>query len=143
MYKCDFCHSNFSYKISLENHIKTAKYCLKIQNKESHTFKCDKILSTKQRLEYHMITHFSKECDHCKKVFNREKKYDLHFNNCIPYLLSLKLQKENKCIFAAIQIKFKNSLTLPNLPISNNGIEKNEYDDRFVVISEDEYEPNF
>jgi len=42
---------------------------------------------------------------------------------------------------AAKTIKFKNSLTLHNLPISNNDIEKNEYDDRFVVISEDEYEP--
>ena len=93
MYKCDFCDSNFTSNIYLTNHMKTAKYCLKIQNKEPEILfkceKCDKILSSKKRLEYHMITHFSKECEHCKKVFNREKKYDLHFNNCIPYLLSI------------------------------------------------------
>lgn len=32
--ECEICHKNFNTLSSLNHHIKTAKYCLKIQNGE-------------------------------------------------------------------------------------------------------------
>ena len=37
---CEFCKKIFSTKSSLNNHKKTAKYCLQIQNKEINIFSC-------------------------------------------------------------------------------------------------------
>jgi len=57
--KCDFCNNDFSSNSSLKYHQSTAKYCIKIQGKETDTFKCkycQKKLSTKQNLDIHINT---------------------------------------------------------------------------------------
>lgn len=57
MHKCEFCTTEFATKSYLNNHMKTAKYCLKIQCNISELFMCeycDKVLSTKNRLQTHL-----------------------------------------------------------------------------------------
>ena len=58
---CEFCNKSFSTKSSLNNHKKTAKFCLKIQdNKEIYTF----------------------DCDYCKKIFTSRQNLNIHLLNC-------------------------------------------------------------
>ena len=56
--ECNYCKKIFSNKSSLNNHQKTARYCLKIQNKESYeSFSCKyccKIFTTKDILLKHL-----------------------------------------------------------------------------------------
>ena len=55
MYNCEFCESSFTLKYTLNNHKKTAKYCLEKQLIETNFFcsGCKKVLSSKRRLETH------------------------------------------------------------------------------------------
>jgi hypothetical protein len=59
---CKFCKNTFSSKFVLETHIKSAKYCLKIQgNKAENIYQyrclsCDKQLSSKRRLNTHHLS---------------------------------------------------------------------------------------
>lgn len=53
--KCDFCNNTFETKQTLKQHKKTAKFCLKIQNKDGEFSDntcdyCDKSFSRKERL---------------------------------------------------------------------------------------------
>ena len=71
---CDFCNTNFKNISSLNHHKKTAKFCLKIQDKYINEiykdFKCDlcdKLFTTKQSLNIHLIS--------CK-IFIKQKKDD-------------------------------------------------------------------
>ena len=58
---CQFCNKLFSSKSSLNNHQKTAKFCLKLQddnNKQLTTFNCEyccKLLTSKQNLNIHLL----------------------------------------------------------------------------------------
>lgn len=55
--ECEICKKSFVSKYSLANHQRTAKFCLKIKGEENTEFKCehcDKVLSTKLRLDTHM-----------------------------------------------------------------------------------------
>jgi hypothetical protein len=57
IYKCNFCDKEFSNKSSLNNHQKTAKYCLTKQGLVS-SFKCngcDKLFGTNLRLNEHIL----------------------------------------------------------------------------------------
>ncbi len=57
-YKCEICFTVFKTKSSLSNHKRTAKYCLKIQNKENDKYNCkycNKKFTTKYSLELHCI----------------------------------------------------------------------------------------
>ena len=71
---CDFCNTNFKNISSLNHHKKTAKFCLKIQDKYINEiykdFKCDlcdKLFTTKQSLNIHLIS-----CN----IFIKQKKDD-------------------------------------------------------------------
>ena len=65
--ECNFCGKTFKSISSLKNHKLTAKYCLKIQGKIDVTeisFECEycnKILSTKQMLQLHLISCNARE----------------------------------------------------------------------------------
>jgi hypothetical protein len=57
--KCVFCNNEFSGNSSLKYHQNTAKYCIKLQGKETDAFTCkhcQKKLSTKQNLDVHTNT---------------------------------------------------------------------------------------
>lgn len=59
--ECQFCKNKFSTKASLNHHIKTAKYCLKLQGK---------------------MTNLNYSCDGCGKVFSRKYEFNRHNNIC-------------------------------------------------------------
>jgi len=70
MYNCEFCESSFTLKNNLNNHKKTAKYCLQ-----------------KQFIE----TNFS--CSGCKKILCSKKRLETHITKCIEYLLNIQKEK--------------------------------------------------
>ena len=61
--KCDFCNKVFETKQTLIRHQKTAKFCLKIQNKDNDI-------------------HSDKTCDYCDKVFTRKERLLSHLKIC-------------------------------------------------------------
>ena len=71
-FTCEFCNKEYKNISNLNNHQKTAKFCLRIQNGFEESEEnlvcdlCDKTLSSKYRLESHKLT--------CK--VNKKKKYD-------------------------------------------------------------------
>ena len=53
---CQYCKKVFNNKYTLNQHQKTAKYCLEIQGSVNNSFictYCDKTLCTNDRLNYH------------------------------------------------------------------------------------------
>jgi hypothetical protein len=68
-FKCEFCSKMLSCKISLNNHIKSAKYCLKLRNKESEYIccVCKKHMSEKRQHEKH-----EKKCKDKEKLITYE-----------------------------------------------------------------------
>ena len=77
---CEFCNKNFSTKSSLNNHQKTAKYCIKLQNNkvsEIPNFYCDycnKKFTSKQNLNIHLSTCKEKEFE--QKLKDKEKGFE-------------------------------------------------------------------
>ena len=73
---CEFCNKIFSNKSSLNNHKKTAKYCLKIQdNKEISKFECDyciKIFTSRHNLNLHLLNCKDKEIEIIRKEKDKE-----------------------------------------------------------------------
>ena len=77
---CQYCRKTFSSKSSLNNHQKTAKYCIQLQgveNKSENKFTCNdcsKIFYQKQ----HLLTHLQscKEKEFQDKFRNQEKEFD-------------------------------------------------------------------
>ncbi len=72
-YVCNFCFTTFNSQSSLKYHKETAKYCLKIQEKDGNT-------------EYY---HY--KCNSCDKSFLAKRHLDKHQESC-----STKINEENK-----------------------------------------------
>ena len=100
---CEYCNTVFKTKSALNNHKNKAKYCLVIQKKiesppEKDIFKCsicDKLLSSKQRLEIHREkcgktkTKSSKlkdkkvfKCEYCEKNVSTKQNLSNHLSVC-------------------------------------------------------------
>jgi len=60
-YNCEFCNKEFKTSSSLNNHKKTAKFCLNIQNR---------------------IEDGKYNCEICNKNFNRNDHYQVHLEKC-------------------------------------------------------------
>ena len=92
---CKFCKKKFSSKSSLNNHQKTANYCLKLQdsNDEINNFNCEfckKIFTTKQSLLTHLNICKEKEVEENgrgrklnKEVAESRKNLTLYLNKTI------------------------------------------------------------
>jgi hypothetical protein len=57
---CEYCHRHFANKNNLNNHVKTAKYCLKIQGRSSVSGSytciiCENIYTSKDGCDKHMV----------------------------------------------------------------------------------------
>ena len=78
--KCKYCKNIFKSKVILKHHIKTAKYCIKIQRKLG--------------LKVNNIFHI---CQYCKKNFTQKIDLQRHELSCLPkreFLLLLEKDKE-------------------------------------------------
>ena len=74
VYKCHFCNKEYSSKGILENHQKTAKFCLRLRNNE---YKEQNIINFK--------------CDFCEDNFTQKANLERHYEVC-----KLKKEKELK-----------------------------------------------
>jgi hypothetical protein len=76
---CEFCYSEFSAKFNLTHHQKTAKYCLKLQGKETiyKCKKCNKELCDKRHLDTHEQNCISQEGKKNTIALFREKEQEL------------------------------------------------------------------
>jgi hypothetical protein len=73
---CEFCNKIFSNNSSLNNHKRTAKYCLKLQdNKEVINFNCDyciKIFTSRHNLNLHLLNCKDKDVENIRKQKDKE-----------------------------------------------------------------------
>jgi len=89
---CNFCSSSFNSQSSLNYHKETAKYCLKIQEKDIKN-----------------IDHYQYKCQKCNKTFLSSKHLDRHLDTC-----STKFLEENteitkyKILLEAKEKEFEN-----------------------------------
>lgn len=74
MYNCNYCNKQFTKKSNLNKHIKTAKYCLKLQEQKQS--------------QYAKLT-----CTYCNKVLSRIDSLQRHYLTCMDY--SLHTRTEN------------------------------------------------
>lgn len=92
MIQCKYCNTEFQTIYSLNTHIKKAKYCLakqgktdEINEKKFQCELCNKLLSSKQRLENH--TKICKEktlsCEYCNEVVSSKNKLVIHISTCV------------------------------------------------------------
>ena len=133
--KCNFCNKNFITKYSLNNHKKTAKYCLKIQNiepdnKENICNHCDKKFTTKNSMKLHIISckenirSIEKEKEKYAEFLKNENiKKDAEINLLKKELYLL---KKEKTYFENISINYKEQLDKRIEEINNlqNRLEK-------------------
>ena len=60
--ECQYCKSVFSTKTSLNNHQRTARYCLKLRGKPSeYKYKCDSC-----NMSFHKIFNLNRHMESCK-----------------------------------------------------------------------------
>ena len=140
MKRCEFCNSEFKSKYTLKTHMTTAKYCLSFQENKVNIpiFKCDlcdKSLTSKSRLIYHMNTHFSKTCEHCNKTFKSQKKFDQHTVTCVE-LLKFKIEKQE------IQLKSIQNIVTDNNSTNStqNTIHKCKYCNKVFSFKQSKYD---
>jgi hypothetical protein len=69
MYKCDYCNKEYSSKGILENHQKTAKFCLKIRNYNNES---EKII----------LNNTIFKCDYCEDTFTQKITLERHYERC-------------------------------------------------------------
>ena len=82
-FECNFCKRSYATKGSLNNHQRTAKYCIKIQQS----------LSEKNSDE---IEYKSFDCKYCKKTFSSNFNLNKHIKLCPSYYLTLISNKDNE-----------------------------------------------
>ena len=66
MAECSFCNTTFKSQYLLNHHVKTAKYCLKIQLEKNES-----------KLEHKEYT-----CEYCKKKFTQLGNLKIHYSSC-------------------------------------------------------------
>jgi hypothetical protein len=67
---CEYCNKELSSIVSLKNHKKTAKYCLKIQS--------EKGLLDNEDFEKKEINEFKEQCNFCEKYFSNKSNLKNH-----------------------------------------------------------------
>src|SRR5688572_24192180 len=68
---CQFCNKSFSSKVNLDNHIKTAKYCIKLRGEEAENVPI---------------------CRYCNSVYSTKRNYDRHIKICKSRIIAEKYE---------------------------------------------------
>jgi hypothetical protein len=82
-FECKFCKKSYATKGSLNNHQRTAKYCIKIQQSLSE--------KNSDNIEYKSF-----DCKYCKKTFSSNFNLNKHIKLCPSYYTALLSIKDNQ-----------------------------------------------
>jgi hypothetical protein len=92
--ECVYCKNNFITKTSLNNHQKTAKYCLSLRNiKTEPSYKCEGCGKVFSR-SYHLNRH-EKNCRSNDRLYQLEKSSEKQVQDCNQYKVQLQ-DKDNQ-----------------------------------------------
>ena len=128
MFKCEFCNKILRSISSLNQHQKTTKYCLKIQNKVNDNFiclYCENIFTTKQALSKHLdICKEKKDDTKEEKIKTLEEKYlknieELHEKDIEIATLKAKIEIYEKDHDTISDIAKQTKVTTTNNIINN------------------------
>jgi hypothetical protein len=119
--KCEYCNTEFKTNSALNTHKIKAKYCLIIQGKikpKEKVFKCNlcnKLLSTKQKLELHKEKCEGKKekveefkCNYCNKILSSKQYLEIHCKKC--EIIEEKEEKDFKCQYCDKLLSTKQSI---------------------------------
>jgi hypothetical protein len=131
--KCEFCKNNFVSKTSLNNHQRSAKYCLKLQGVEcKYKYNCDSC-----KMSFHKIFNLNRHRETCKsndimyEYIGKNKKLEekvSELNNIIT-IVSKQLE-EYKLTICNLQDKLENvALKAIERPFDEETYMNNECDD--------------
>jgi hypothetical protein len=137
MYTCEFCKKDFKSISSLNYHVKTAKYCLEIQNKVNITFqcsKCKKILSCKKTLENHILKCVDHIDEFKNKIILLEKEIEIitcEYKNNILKMETLLNEKQVQIMEKDIKIdaleeRLERIASKPTTTTTNNTTTNND-----------------
>jgi len=82
VYKCNFCNKEYSTKGILENHQKTAKFCIRLRNNNENL----------EILNNHITINL--KCEYCDDIFMLKQSLERHYEIC--KIKKEKQQKENE-----------------------------------------------
>lgn len=142
-FTCEFCSSIFSSSKSLENHKKSAKYCLEKQGKQNDKYKClacQKIFSNNNRLGLHQTTcidyQVNKKIADIQKTFESEKKTLVQRVSLLEKTI---LKLEDTIIKKDVTIKelAEKAISKPTTTITNNNTTTNNIVNNLQIISEE------
>jgi hypothetical protein len=93
--ECKYCKNNFTTKTSLNNHQKTAKYCMSLRNiKIEPSYKCDGCGKMFSR-HYHLNRHEQK-CRSSDRLYQLEQLVEKQQHDCNEY--KIQVQEKDKLI---------------------------------------------
>ena len=133
---CQYCKKVFNNKYTLNQHQKTAKYCLEIQGSVNNSFictYCDKTLCTNDRLNYHYQS--------CKEKQKKDMIKDVEMENKIlhktieeknEYIAKLEAKLEKfedtvtTIVLSKTEKKATTNNTTNNIVINNNSLNLND-----------------
>jgi hypothetical protein len=108
---CEFCNKIFSNKSSLNNHKKTAKYCIKLQ-----TNKIPEIINF--------------YCEYCNKKFTSKQSLNIHLSNCKDREVQEKLKEKDRELQEKLKEKdidlFRSNTQSENYKVQIEKLEKRE-----------------
>ena len=129
--ECTYCKNTFSTKTSLNNHQKTAKYCLKARGEDTkYKYKCDSC-----KMSFHKIYNLNRHIEMCKsndKVYEcmnniKDLQEELHTQNVIINKQNETIEKyertikdlQDKLENIAIKAVQKSTTTVKNTQVNN------------------------
>jgi hypothetical protein len=120
-YKCEFCNKELKTVSSLNNHKKTAKYCLDIQNKVNINYKCskcNKILSSKQSLENHKLICITNNVEDLKNKITDLENKNLKLQTSLEDKNNIIKDKDN--LIKDLQDRLERIASKPTTSTTNN-----------------------